>query len=149
MRPTESVNEFEVFAEGRGVDFVGLSVRTGIEQMIGFFEEVKPSGCARSRGDALLYQWGTYDWGKGENFELNLTRQFIENGESGDDAISQLQMTFSYPASAQFRAFGSGNRWCWSKEEVPGFRQFILSRPEFLALADAATQNVSVRHEYV
>jgi len=27
-----------------------------------------------SAGDRLLFQWGTYDWGKGNFFEIDLTR---------------------------------------------------------------------------
>ena len=25
----------------------------------------------------LLYQWGTYDWGEGKYFQIDITRQFI------------------------------------------------------------------------
>jgi hypothetical protein len=35
-------------------------------------------------GDLLLAQFGTYDWGSGEYFELDLTRQFSFVDESGE-----------------------------------------------------------------
>jgi hypothetical protein len=44
-------------------------------------------------GDMLLFQYGSYDWGKGEFFEFNITRQFIKQNE---DEPYQLSMTLFF-----------------------------------------------------
>ena len=44
-------------------------------------------------GDMLLYQWGAYDWGEGESFEFDITRQLIL-GTGEDEDIFQLSLTF-------------------------------------------------------
>jgi len=87
--------------------------------------------------------------GDGAQFEINITRQFIESALEDDDAISQLQLTYKFSLDNKTVALGSGNRWCKSQSEVPRFREFILSNPAFLAIADVDPPNVSVHHEYV
>lgn len=76
-------------------------------------------------GDMLLFQWGSYDWGQGLHFELDLTRQAIPAGEE-DPPIVQLHCTYRYDP-AQFDDIVSGNRWCHNPSELHEFRQFVLS----------------------
>ena len=76
-------------------------------------------------GDMLLYQWGTHDWGKGPNFELELTRQFIRLDRFKEPEIWQLNLTYRYADSHEFRSLGSGDKWCSSPVDVIGFRAFI------------------------
>ena len=64
MTPPASLNAFEKFVEKRGVSLLALTVRSGIEEMLAFYESVLPTGCVNESGDMLLFQWGTYDWGK-------------------------------------------------------------------------------------
>jgi len=96
MTPSTSVNAFEEFIEGRGGALPDLTVRTGVAEMLAFYETVLPVGCASQNGDMLLFQWGIYDWGDGKHFEINMTRQFIESAAEDDDAISQLQLVFRF-----------------------------------------------------
>jgi hypothetical protein len=149
MLPAKSVHEFETFAETHGVSFVDILPSAAFEQMFLFYQSEPAGGCTKPEADMLLYQWGTYDWGEGMHFELNLTRQFIEDEKEGDDAISQLQVTFSYGPSRDLIAKGNGNHWCRSVAELADFKKFILARPEFVALANIEPPAVSIRHEYV
>ena len=96
--------------------------------MLAFYEAVVPVGCASQNGDILLFQWGTYDWGDGKHFEINLTRQFIESAAEDDDAISQLQLVFRFASDKDRHALGAGNRWCNSQSEIDRFRGYITSR---------------------
>src|SRR5699024_7432681 len=50
-------------------------------------------------GDMLLFQWGTYDWGHGRHFEVDLTRQVILPSPDPEDDPSYLQLrcSFLYP----------------------------------------------------
>jgi hypothetical protein len=104
-------------------------------------------GCTNENGDKLLFQWGTYDWGDGTQFEINITRQFIESAAEDDDAISPLQLTFKFPTDKDAAALGDGNRWCHPQAEVQQFREFIFSSQAFLAKVDWDHRGVSVQHK--
>jgi hypothetical protein len=149
MMPSNSVNTFEEFVENRGGSLPRLTARTGVAEMLSFYESVLPTGCTNENGDMLLFQWGTYDWGDGTRFEINITRQFIESAAEDDDAISQLRLTFRFPPDKDTAALGNGNRWCHSRSEIHPFREFISSNLAFLAEADVDPPGVSLHHEYV
>ena len=108
--PSTSVNAFEEFVENSGGSLPELTVRAGLAEMLSFYEFVSPGGCTIENGDMLLYQWGTNDWGDGTQFEIKITRQFIELDAEDDDAISQLQLTFKFPPDKTTTAIGGGNR---------------------------------------
>jgi hypothetical protein len=81
-------------------------------------------GCdADLDGDMLLFQWGTYDWGEGRYFHLNLTRQFILDGTGDDESIFQLGFTFLYTPSSALEALRDGTRWCGAPAELPEFQR--------------------------
>lgn len=147
MNPSESSASFTQFAKRVGVDLASSVPGVGIPIMLRFFQEVRPTAKIADGGDSLLYQWGCYDWGQGEHFELNITRQFIArtkvDGED-DDVISQLALTFSYPASNQTRAFRNQDRWCRSTSELAAFRGFIDKSNPFVSLKDSAPLRVQV-----
>ena len=149
MTPSTSVYAFEEFVENRSGSLPELTVRVGLAEMLSFYESVSPVGCTIKNGDMLLYQWGTYDWGDGSQFEINITRQFIELGAEDDDAISQLQLAFKFPPDKDTAGLGNGNRWCNSQSEIHRFREFIFSNRAFLAKADLDPPGVSLHHEYV
>lgn len=117
--------------------------------MFAFYEAVKPEGCGGESGDMLLFQWGTYDWGTGRHFGLNITRQFIEESLQDDGAISQLSLTFRFDPSAELVAFGDGNRWCGGPREVLAVKEFALASAPCIALADRAAETVELDHSYV
>ena len=93
----------------------------------------------------LLYQWGVFDWGQGETFEFDVTRQFISARAFGDDAISQLRMTvFFLEPTREMRMLGAGNRWCTRPAETADFRAFIVGSPAFRLSNGAARKRVEV-----
>lgn len=148
MEPADSVDAFETFAAAHGVSLVGITPHDGIAQMLAFYEAIAADGCAADSGDMLLFQWGTFDWGEGEHFEVNITRQFIECANE-EDAVSQLQLIFSFPLSTQFAALSEGHRWCEAPGRLEAFRAFVLSSPALAAVADQAAPGVALRHSYV
>lgn len=75
----------------------------------------------------LLFQWGTYDWGKGEMFEFDVTRQLIAAPAVDDDSIWQLSWKLLFSPSAATATVGDGNRWCGHPSELDSFRSFIRS----------------------
>lgn len=149
MTPTESLAAFNKFAASRGVELSSGAPREGLEAMLAFFETQRAENCDGPDADMLLYQWGTYDWGNGRHFEINITRQFIESGLEDDDAISQLGLTYKFSPSQEFDALAEGNRWCRAAGELASFRAFVLASAPFVAVADARPSSVDQSHFYV
>ncbi len=149
MKPSESVAAFESFVESNGVSFIGITPSEGVVQMLDFYNAVPVEGCSGASGDMLLFQWGTFDWGGGKNFELDVTRQFIESELQDDDAISQLHLTFAFHPNQELVALGEGNCWCKVKTDIDSFRTFVLSSTSLIAVANEDPQGVSISHSYV
>lgn len=83
-------------------------------------------------GDMLLFQFGTYDWGDRTRFSVSLVRQFIRViGEETE--IWQLILTYSSPPDDASTALGSAEEWCPHPNELPSFRNLILSSPAMSA----------------
>ena len=149
MKPTEALEGFSKFAASHGAALSASTPREGIEQMFSFYQAVRAEGCIESGGDSLLFQWGTYDWGDGLHFELDITRQFYEQFAPEDNAISQLNLTYRFEPTTELEALGKGTRWCDGLGEVDAFRDFVHSAPVFAALADRSGLAVRLTYSYV
>ena len=148
MDPRTLEASFRDFARHAGVALSASVPSIGIETMLRFFRECRVDGCSpASDADMLLVQWGTYDWGSGENFEFDLTRQVILPDEEEDEAIWQLHLTYRFPPSAELRGLGSGNRWCSSPDEAPTFLAWIKGTPAYAAVAALVARSVEVEYE--
>src|SRR5579871_4801619 len=112
MKPETAATEFVDFLARRTLVRGDLTPNQGVSAMLAYYKEHRAEGCSFDRdADMLLYQWGTYDWGRGEFFELDITRQLIlDDGEDVD--IWQLRLTFKFKPTGVLRDFDSGNRWC-------------------------------------
>src|SRR5262245_23394573 len=76
-----------------------LSPEDGISLMLAFYQAERADGCEVDEdGDMLLYQWGCYDWGQGESFDFNISRQFVD-AKGDDEGIRQLSLTFKFKPS--------------------------------------------------
>jgi len=119
--------------------------------MFAFYHDVRPADCLSMEedGDMLLYQWGTYDWGNGKYFNLNLTRQFILDALEDDDAIFQLGLTFLYEPSRILQELEQGNRWCHSPAELRDFEQFVFSSNAYRAGLGLSPAKVELHYENV
>ena len=116
--------------------------------MIEFYAEERANGCDPARNqDMLLFQWGTYDWGHGRRFELDIVRQVIVPDESDDDAIWQLHLTYRFGVSALLVGLGSGDKWCGSPSELATFERYIANSPVTAALAGRLDAEVEVLYE--
>jgi len=119
-----------------------LKVSDGIALMLNFYQDERVEGCEVDDSDMLLYQWGTYDWGKGAAaYEVDITRQLIGPGFEDED-IFQLSLTFKFAPTIELRAVENGNRWCPRPEEVESFRDFIHNSPAFQAVVDQVPQSI-------
>jgi hypothetical protein len=114
MKPTASKKRFLEVLKAKGDKLASLSPAEGVSLMLDWYEQERADGCdLKHGGDMLLYQWGCYDWGNGEFFEFNITRQFID-GACEDEDIRQLLLTFRYKPTHFLRKVKDGNRWCQS-----------------------------------
>lgn len=140
FRPQESREALLEFFAQRGIVADKAPLLQLVEGMLAFYREAEAAGLRASpQADMLLYQWGVFDWGKGESFEFDITRQFISSHAFGADAISQLRVSALLEPTPELRALKMANRWCRRREEVEEFRAFIVSSPAF-RLSNRATR---------
>ena len=132
MKSSDSLREFE---SSIGHEVSALTPEQGVMAMLQFYREKRVVDCDLEQdGDMLLFQWGTYDWGKGLRFEFDITRQFI--GASGEDEnIWQLSLTFLFSPTDELRRLGSDNRWCSRPDQSVEFESFIVNSLAFRAVA--------------
>src|SRR5688572_7711445 len=115
MQASSIRDEFEEILRSHGYPRTPVTPARGIESMLAFFEQNRVSECPIDhQADMLLYQWGTFDWGHGEHFELDITRQVIPHPEELDPEILQLHVTFCFPPTPTLHQLRGGNRWCES-----------------------------------
>ena len=126
------MGELERVIASRGATLETLPIHDGLAAMLELYKTVRVSDCTLDDdGDMLLFQWGTYDWGKGPYFEIDLTRQFAPDGGADDD-IWQLSLTFLFWPT---RSLVAGHRWCARPTELDDFARYMWSHPA-LALTD-------------
>ena len=92
FKPQNARKEFEAMLRSRGLYEHDLSLIDGSEALFDFYRDQRPSGRVFEQhedADMLLFQWGTFDWGAGEHFAFNLTRQIIVDEEAEDEDIWQ------------------------------------------------------------
>jgi hypothetical protein len=136
FEPQNARQEFEKILRGRGLLERDLNLAAGCEALFDFYRDKRPIGRAFEQhedADMLLFQWGTYDWGTGEHFAFNLTRQLIVREDAEDEDIWQLSLTFEFDADNKLRAVGNGNKWCHSLSELPEFREYVRRSAAFAA----------------
>jgi hypothetical protein len=145
MKPSDSEEKMRAWLAQRGLSPSTSGVPQLSDAVLSFYESVRASGVVKNGdGDMLLFQWGVFDWGMGENFEFDLTRQFISSGFLGDEAFSQLRCTGYFAPTAELRAIPKANRWCRSTDELESFSKFIRSSPAYQATAASQPLRVSI-----
>lgn len=133
MKPRSAKRVFLQRLRAAGKELGSLRPAGGVRALLDFYSAERADGCdPEADGDMLLFQWGTYDWGAGEAFELNITRQLTADGE--DAEIRQLRLTFKFKPSTALRALGEGNRWCESPGRLKDFHRLVLGTPAFAAV---------------
>jgi hypothetical protein len=135
MQPADSQNRLEHLITSGGRTLATLTAAEAIRFMLAFYRDVRADNCPLDEeGDMLLFQFGAYNWGEGETYNYDITRQFIVSGSEGDDGMSQLCLTVHFTVTDTLRAI-KGNRWCSSPAQADEFEQFIRSNPATQAVA--------------
>ena len=147
MKPADAQKTLEEFIARSGLTVDALTPSAALRVMGDFYREVRAEGCHLDEdGDMLLYEWGTYDWGKGRYFELDIARQFIETGTEDDEGMSQLALTFGFHASSALDALESGDQWCHSPEELSKFESSVIASKAWQAVAAIKPDTVSLQY---
>ena len=142
MKPSAATERFLTRLGLDAESLLSLLLTDGFEGMLAFYTEERAEGCPLDEdGDMLLYQWGTNDWGEGESFELNVTRQFI----GAKRVIRQLSLTFKFKVSKETSMCGGGNRWCELPDAVDTFRRFILASKAYKLAESLTPTSVALR----
>jgi hypothetical protein len=147
MNANEVKKEFARYLATRGEAFPNMTPAPALEAVLSFYRDVRAEECDPAAGqDMLLFQWGTYDWGKGKHFELDITRQFMfEDGE--DEDIWQFHVTFKFHPTQELVDLKSGNRWCESPEDLPSFASFVRGHPASAAVGSRTDGQPSLEYE--
>jgi hypothetical protein len=136
------LQEFRLYAAAREQDLPVLTGAQVVDLMLSFYRDVRAEDSpAGSDGDMLLFQWGTYDWGTGENFEFDMARQLIlpaGEPEDADESFWQLHLTLRLPPTAALRCLAEGDRWCHSVAELEEFGRWIREGAAYRAVATLA-----------
>ncbi len=140
--------EFEAFLSRRGLAVATLDVAGGSAAMLDFYRDHRPAeGVQIPDGDMLLFQWGTYDWGQGEHFQLDLTRQLIHSDEAEDEDIWQLSLTFLFDPTDELKALDAGNAWCDAVQALPKFRADVIGSAAFAACSARSHLRATLRYD--
>jgi len=127
-----------------------VSIEGLIKEGIAFFGECPAVGVVEEYGDMLLFQFGTYDWGTGPLFEIDLARQFLEpENDDEDAAMSQLHITRFYSPVRDLEVLGADERWCRDHSDLPDFSQWVIAQPALAAVSNMTPVKTIIRWELV
>lgn len=144
--PSTAETELRRFFAQRGLDPNSVAVETGVDTALAFYRDVRFGPLTVTNSDMLLFQWGTYDWGEGEHFELDVTRQLIwpSTSEEDDEEMWQLSLTFRFEPSAELRALGSGSKWCEQPSKLTDLRKYIAATQAFQGVSTRKPKQVDL-----
>ncbi|WP_050470663.1 hypothetical protein [Herbaspirillum chlorophenolicum] len=138
------INSSSCFLEGRYSDL--------FEWVFSQYEQSRIEATAETGGDMLLFQWGTYDWGMGKAFEIDLTRQTIDDLDDVDeqtDSMRQLHITLRFQDNQATSELAEGNKWCSHASEIAPFRKSVSQSEVFYWLKSHDPISVKVVLERV
>jgi hypothetical protein len=147
MEPREAKTRFLKRLESAGRSLATLTPAEGIDYMLAYYADERADGCdLGADGDMMLFAWGTYDWGDGPAFEVNITRQLIITNDEEDEPL-QLRLSFRFEPAAGAGTGDRNWRWCSSPEELPEFRRFVARSAATKVVGKASPNSVELLYE--
>jgi hypothetical protein len=117
-----------------------------LRKQMELFETVSFVDFNKPDDDMLLFQFGCFDWGDGEFFEIDLTRQLSSDP---DCDIEHLSCTLYFSPNQELRALGCSNFWCSSRSEIKEFWLKVSNHVSFKLCKNLKVINPTVEAEYV
>jgi hypothetical protein len=156
MEIKTSLQEFKDYLRKSEKGTNEINAEDAIRIMCSFYEDIRCNEVSfETDGDMLLFQWGTYDWGNGEHFEIGFVRQFSipepkdEDVEFDGEGIWQLNMVLHYPPEESLKGIKPGQIWCHSPDEIEPFVGSILQHSATLAVKSTKPETVEMGFELV
>lgn len=115
-------------------------------EQLNLYRSVDFENYQKPQQDMLLFQWGIYDCGDGELFELDVTRQLSGNAE---DEIEHCHCTLFFKSNAILSELGEGNIWCQSLQHLKSFESIITQHPAFISTKSSELVKTEIEVEYV
>ncbi|MEX2581317.1 MAG: hypothetical protein WD342_19830 [Verrucomicrobiales bacterium] len=144
MISSESMTRFKSLLAARPDGEIPKGI---VSCMLEFYRSERVEDCdLEEDGDMLLFQWGTYDWGEGRWFDLNITRQFIVPSEDEDDEIFQMSASAKFVPSLELDALKSGNTWCHSPDDLSEFSEFIEDSQAMKSLGSIPPDHLEIKY---
>ena len=145
MKPSQSAEVFRRHVAPDAAELRRTPLYDLISAAFSFYADQPAEGLAADEdSDMLLFQFGCYDWGEGEMFEFDLTRQFVDAHKSEAGAISQLRLTAYFAPDTELRALGRASHPCGSREGLADFRAAVFSSPAFVLVAPRERVRVEI-----
>lgn len=130
FHPAQAVEAFHEYLTTQKQALAMLTPVEAFEWFFRFYSHRRAEGVDLTQdGDMLLYQWGTFDWGDGRKFELDLARQFLVAGEPANEEPHQLRLRYAFEPTPELDALGSGSHWCPGPDEVSVFAEWVRAHP--------------------
>ena len=128
-------------------NFAEISPREAITLMEAFHRRVRYAHDRTSPyGDTLLYEYGVFDWGRGENFDLKITRQIVfefTNPIEADDHIIQISLIFRYEPNS-FKDLSIMTQWACDLPAQQDIEQFALASAGFLRASAMSPRSIEL-----
>lgn len=135
---------FGEFAREAGVDPAGDSPTSVFDLVLRFYAAVRVNGCDPADDeDMLLLDWGSYDWGEGRAYEIDLSREITVTGGK----IRQLHVLYRFPNAAELSGIPQGNDWWGSPDRVDEFADVLKSNVALVAAAGSEPLSVEIYFE--
>ena len=127
----ELESKFRDFLSDEAIDASEMDLRRGAEAVTEFYRRSRFQLCDLEQdGDMLLYQWGVNDWGDGEFFDIDFTRQLIDCSDE-DRRITQVSLRFRYPVVRDCSGLKAGNFWCEHVDLTNRFEDDVQTSESF------------------
>lgn len=134
----------EEFAQVHDVDLAQAPHASVFALMLRFYAEVRVAGCDPADDeDMLLLDWGSYDWGEGRAFEIDLSREVT----LPDNQIWQLHILYRFPNVAGLSHIPVGNDWWGSPDNIQELEEGVNSNVAVVAVADKRPVSVDIYFE--
>ena len=140
MLTADTEPAFRCFLGSQYGELADLLVRPASEAWIEFYKAQRVDDVVEGL-DWLWFQFGTYDWGQGPSFQIDLTRQFILQDEEDDDAIWQMHLVLYFLPDP---ALGSGIQTCEEPSDADEFMRQLLASSPTTQILDRAPDRVEL-----
>ncbi len=144
LDPQDLKAGFDHFAKVTGVDLETDPCRTVFDAMLRYYADVRVNGCDPGDDeDMLLVDWGSYDWGDGRAYEVDLSRLVVLPGRTDDDVV-QLHIVYRFPNEGALAKIPVGNDWWGSPSKVAEFEEVLKNNVALVAAGDTKALSVEI-----